>query len=148
MCHRQIDGALQQWAFETGHTNEYPNMNGDSRASLAPVERFMGPDIQQYEYVAGLHYDDPNDLVLMYMKKKTRYSWHGDTGPSVFSEAHWLVLSPDIISGTAGEGGALVGTPELKRRIELTVAFLQEKQRPNWKAVSDKQMAFLKSLKD
>jgi hypothetical protein len=84
----------------------------------------------------------------MYMKKKTRYSWHGDHGPTIFSEPRWMVLSPNIISGTAGEGGARIDTPELKRRIELTLAFLKEKQRPNWKTVSDEQMAFLKSLRD
>ena len=148
MCHRQIDGAFQEWAIETGHTNEYPNINGDSHASLATAERFMGRDIQQYEYVPGLHYDDPNDLVLMYMKKKTRHSWHGDHEHSIFSKPQWLVLSPDIISGTAGEGGDLVDTSELKRRIERTLAFLKDKQRPNWQAVTEQQIALLKSIND
>jgi hypothetical protein len=149
MCHRQIDGAFLQWAIETHHTNEYPNINGDGHASLGPVERFMGRGIHQYAYVPGLHYNDPTNLVLMYMKEKTRHSWHGDSEHSIFWEPRWMVLSPDLISsGTAGEGGDLLDTPEFKRRIELTLAFLKENQRPNWKVVTEEQLAFLRSIRD
>jgi len=146
LCHRIIDGAFQQWALETGSTNSYPNTNGNGVASLAAVERLVGADIQQYGYDPGLHYDDPNDLVLMYMRKKTRHTWHGDTKHSIFSPSRWMVLSPEILNGTCPEGGELVDTPEFKRRLQLTVAFLKVRQRPYWEAVAGEQAQFLTSI--
>ena len=136
-----------QWAIETGHTNDYPNVNGNGHASLSIIEPFMDARIHQYGYVPGLHHDDPNDLVLMYMKEKTRHSWHGDRDNSIFSPPKWMVLSPDILAGSAGEGGALVETPEFKRRLQLTVIFLKENQRPDWQTVADEQTKFLNSIK-
>src|SRR5437016_1029169 len=85
VCHRAVDGALQQWMLEIGHTNVYPNASGIGSNSLAMVERFFGHGIQQYGYVPGLSYDDPNDLVLMYLRTKTHYTWHGDTEHTLFS---------------------------------------------------------------
>ncbi len=67
LCHRAVDGAFQQWMLETGHTNVYPNANGIGSNSLALLEPFFGKDIQQYDYVPGLSYSDPKNLVLLYM---------------------------------------------------------------------------------
>src|SRR5436309_16057474 len=68
LCHRAVDGAYQQWMLETGHTNAYPNADGAGSNSLAMIECYFGQDIQQYGYVPGLSYDDPKDVVLMYMR--------------------------------------------------------------------------------
>src|SRR5438309_10564358 len=79
-CHRQVDGAFIQWMLSTGqpseYPHEYPNANGNGHASLALIEPYFGGDIHDYGYVPGLREDDPKDLVLMYLKKKTRHSYH------------------------------------------------------------------------
>lgn len=148
LCHRAIDGAFEQWMVATGSTNEYPNTNGNGSASLAMMRPFFGDEIQQYGYVPGLRYGDPADLVLMYMKERTRRTWHGDNARSTFSSPRWMVLSPEILHGTCPEGGTLVDTAEFKQMLQHTVAFLKENQRPHWQAVTDEQMQFLKSIKD
>ena len=47
ICHVLIDGALQQWMLETGHTNDYPNAAGVGSNSLAMIQPFVGQEIQQ-----------------------------------------------------------------------------------------------------
>jgi hypothetical protein len=133
--------------LESGHTNAYPNANGVGSNSLAMIQPYFGPDIQQYKYVPGLSGDDPKDLVLMYIR--TRYTWHGDNGHTIFSPQRWLVLSPEILdSGTCPEGGELLDTAELKKRLERTVTFLRDHQRQYWQVVAVEQSNFLRSLKD
>jgi hypothetical protein len=148
LCQRLLDGAFQQWSVDNSHTNVYPNADGKGSASLAMIEPYFGNNIQEYAYVPGLHYDDSTDLVLMYLKKKTRHTWHGDTKHSIFAPSRWMVLSPGVSEGTCPEGGELVDTPELKRRLLLTLAFLKDKQRPYWQTVADEQMEFLNSIKE
>jgi hypothetical protein len=124
--------------------NQAPAPN---RRPLAMIQPYFGPDIQQYMYVPGLSGDDRKDLVLMYMR--TRYTWHGDNSHTILSSQRWLVLSPEIVgSGTCPEGGELLDTSELKRRLERTVAFLREHQRPYWQVVAAEQSNFLKSVRD
>src|SRR5207244_627825 len=131
VCHRAVDGAFQQWMLENGHTNVYPNANGVGSNSLAMIEPLFGQDIQQYAYVPGLRCDDPKDLVLMYLRMQTHYTWHGDSGHNIFSPRRWMVIPPQIIdTGTCPEGGELLSTSEFKRRLQMTVAFLREHQRP------------------
>ncbi len=148
ICHRAVDGAFQEWMHEAGHTNAYPNADGIGSNSLAMIERYSGKEIQRYEYVPGLTCGDPKDLVLMYLKTKTRYSYHGDTEHTIFSPLRWMVLSPDILDGTCPEGGQLLETAELKRRVQMTVAFLKEHQRLHWQAVAKEQSEFLSSIKE
>jgi hypothetical protein len=84
----------------------------------------------------------------MYLKQKTRYTWHAET-QSIFTPRRWMVISPAIISGgTCPEGGELLDTPEFKKRLEMTVAFLKENQRPYWQAVAKEQSEFLKSIQE
>jgi hypothetical protein len=147
MCHRLVVGGFQQWMLETGQTNEvYPNASGSGSNSLAMIERFVGPEIRQYGYVAGLSETDSADLVLMYMKTKTAYTWHADHSHTMFSSRHWMVISPGIVGGGCPEGGALLDTPEFKRRLERTIAFLKVHQRPYWQFVAEEHSNFLNSL--
>jgi len=149
LCHRALDGAFQQWMLEAGHTNTFPNANGIGSNSLALIEPFLSNDIQRYKYVPGLTCDDSKDLVLMYLGTQTHYTWHGDTEHTIFSPRRWMVLSPKIVmEGTCPEGGDLLDTPEFKRRLLLTLKFLQAKERPYWQVVSNEQMEFLKSIND
>ena len=149
LCHRALDGAFQQWMLETGHTNTFPNANGIGSNSLVMIEPFFAKDIQRYGYVPGLRDDDPKDLVLMYLRTQTHYTWHGDTEHTIFSPRHWMVLSPWIVGeGTCPEGGDLLDTQEFKRRLLLTLRFLQAQERPYWQVVTNEQMEFLKSISD
>jgi hypothetical protein len=149
ICHVLIDGALQQWMLETGHTNDYPNAAGVGSNSLAMIQPFIGQEIQQYEYVPGLRWDDSKELVLMYMRSQTHYTWHGDAAHAVFSPRRWMVLSPNFPNnGTCPEGGELLDTPEFKRRLETTISFLRNHQRPYWQTSFKEQSDFLKSIKD
>jgi hypothetical protein len=129
------------------HTNIYPNAHGIGSNSLAMIEGHFGNGVQRYGYVSGLSYADPKDVVLMYMR--TRYTWHGDVTHTIFSPERWLVLSPQIVdSGTCPEGGELLDTPEFKRRLQMTVTFLREHQRPYWQVVAEEQSNFLKSVRN
>jgi hypothetical protein len=149
LCHRAVDAAFQYWMVETGHTNGvYPNADGAGSNSLAMVEPFFGHNIQHYAYLPGLRRDDPKDLVLMYLKKPTHYTWHGDSAHTVLSPSRWLVVSPDIMGGTCAEGGDWLDTPAFRKRIQRTMAFLRENDRPHWHVVAQEQEDFLKSVKD
>jgi hypothetical protein len=150
LCNRAVDGAFQQWMLETGHTNGvYPNAEGIGSDSLAMIEPFFGLDIQQYAYIPGLRMDDPKDLVLMYLKRPTHYSWHGDTDHTILSPRRWMAVSPDIVMGGPNpEGGDLLDGPEFKRRVLKTVAYLKDHDRAHWQVVAKEQEDFLKSVKD
>jgi hypothetical protein len=154
ICGRLIDGAFQEWWLENVATNcdrdcPYPNVDGSESRSLAAIEPFIGPEIHQYGYVPGLHEDD-SGLVLMYMKVRTAYTWHGDSTHTILSPRHWMVLSPGSgangMGGYLPEGGELLDTAEFKRRLEATLAYLKEQQRPYWPVVVEEQSKFLKSL--
>lgn len=150
LCHSMLNGAFQQWVQDSGHSNAYPNAGGVGSNSLALIEQYCGPDIQRYGYIPGLTYDDPKDLVLIYLKTKTHYSWHGDTSHTVFSPLKWMVISPQFHDGenTCPEGGELLDTAEFKRRVERTVEFLKENQRTDWQVVAKEQADFLSSIKE
>ena len=150
VCHKALEGALQQWVIDIGKTNVYPNVNGDAAASLGEVDQYWGPDhiSQFYGYLPGLRFDDSRDLVLMYLKQPTAYTWHGDHDHNIFSSRKWMVLSPDMVfSGTCPEGGDLLDTPEFKKRLLATIDFLKTNNRPNWQVVAKEQMEFLASIK-
>ncbi len=118
---------------------------------LAMLEPYFGKEIQRYGYIPGLTCYDSGDLVLMYLKTKTHYSWHGDTKHTIFSPSRWMVISPGFAvmeSSDYPEGGQLLDTAEFKRRIEKTIAFLKENHRPDWEVVAKEQADFLKSIEE
>lgn len=147
-CGRALDSTFQEYASES-RTPVFPNVNGKSDASLKLVEPFFGTRIYRYGYVPGLRCGDSKSLVLLYLKTKTRYTWHADTAHNIFSPKLWKIISPDFLyGGPDTEGGELVTTAEFKRRMQTTLAFLKENQRPNWQAVVAEQTAFLNSIKE
>ena len=91
----------------------YPNIEGSSSKTLAQMaaDLIKQRNISLYEgliltnniiYVPGLASGDPEDLIVAYIKTKTRHAWHGDLNP--FCEKKWLVYSPRF--GFCAEGGA------------------------------------------
>jgi hypothetical protein len=85
LCHRAFEGAFQEWMLASGNTKSYPNVDGKGTASLALIQRYFGDEIQEYGCVPGLRRKDPDNLVFMYLKKKTRHSWHADTRATFFT---------------------------------------------------------------
>ena len=150
-CQKQFDSAFEQWKMTNG-TDVYPNIEGDSRKSFAPIGAYLRGGntlMDHYGYVAGLAYDDPSDLVLMYLKKKTRRTWNGDHSATIFTEPKWMVLGSHVWSGDereGPEGGILETTVEFKRRLRRTLEFLKENNRPNWEKVVEEHTAFLESI--
>lgn len=150
VCNKALDGCFEQWMMEN-HTNTYPNAGGIGSNSLVMLGTDFPAFVQDYGYIPGLRSDDSKGLVLMYLKIKTHYHWHGDAEHTIFSPLLWMVISPDIADSEEPdypEGGQLVDTAEFKRRIEKTVAFLKANQRPNWQVVAKEQEDFLKSIKE
>jgi hypothetical protein len=152
VCGSLLDAVFQQWLREN-HNVTFPNVDGTSTASLALLRPYFGGSgenaLQRYGYLPGLRPTDPTNLVLMYLKEKTRFTWHGDTKPTVFSPKLWKIISPGIASaGPDPEGGELVNTPEFKGRIQKTLDFLKAQQRPHWQTVIMEQTQFLDSIKE
>lgn len=148
-CNRAIEGTLQMWSLDHGRTNTYPNAGGDGDKSLAELKKYFGNGLEKYGYMPGLRFDDPPNLVLMYLKQKTRHTWHADVNHSIFTRPRWYAISPAIMDGASAEfpeGGRLLETAEFKARLLNTVAFLKEHQRPNWQTVANETSNFLASI--
>ncbi len=161
-CHKALDNAFDQWMMES-KTNAYPNLNGDSVKSLAAVMPWVGRVkervSEQYAYIPGLKPDDQNqapDLVLLYMKKKTRFYWHEPR--AVAPEPMWMVIAPGFYSGDPqaneehnrvyAEPGCLWDTAEFKRRFRRTLDYLRENKRPHWESIVKEQEKILDAIHD
>ena len=96
VCHKQVDLLFQQWQDEH-KTREFPNVDGESQASLEAIKGFGEmPNIKaHYNYVPGLRRGDPDDLVLMYVNQPTRWTWHGQT-PTIFGQTAWILVPIDM----------------------------------------------------
>jgi hypothetical protein len=151
ICNRQIDGALMMW-MQDRKTNAYPNVRGEQTASLAEAQQFFsrnGELHRGYGYVPGLRPRDPDSLIFMYLKQKTRREWHGDLlGKSIFTRPQWLVISPGIMTGPCVEGSELLDTAEFKKRLLATLEFLKDDNRSYWQTVVKEQTAFLDSIRE
>ena len=105
-CHKQIMFAFSSWMGTDGvdissKTNAFPNVNGASQESLASIRDEMNGYMdwaKDYRYIPGLRGDDPGDLVLMYVDRPTRWTWHG-MPPTVFKEKAWIVVPVDFAMG-------------------------------------------------
>jgi hypothetical protein len=155
VCHRLLDGALQQWMLETTNGVKYPNVDGNSSRSVALLQPYLGLDdtnaMRDYMYVPGLHSDDPDNLILFYLKEPSRRTWHGDTqwfsGPKL-----WVVLNPRLeppASDSGRAGGELdkaVSLTEFKDRLRATLDYLKRNERPGWQAAKEEHMRFINSI--
>lgn len=167
LCQKQLAAAFMQLAIDN-KTNVYPNVEGNSIKSFALIGSYIKnweTYITDYGYVPGLTADDPDDLVLMYLKKKTRRTWNGDHSPSIYSPQKWMVLPPGIYHNVFNlkpayipdpenynnkfpEGGLLVETPEFRRRLQKTLGFLKENNRLYWENVIKEHTEFLNAVKE
>lgn len=167
VCHKQISTALAIWVSDngkdsTGATNAYPNVNGDSTASLAVIDHALNWGISwtnRYKYVPGLRETDPGDLILFYMSQPTRWTWHG-APPTKFKEKAWLIVPADftlrerygtkgeiVPTHEVGEMSERLSTEEFKARLQETLDFVRTNNRPNWQSVVAEHSNFLKGMK-
>ena len=157
VCHRLLDGALQQWMLETTNGVTFPNVDGSSSRSLALVIPYVDQRdtnvLRDYMYVPGLRSDDPDNLILFYLREPSRRTWHGDThwfsGPK-----RWVVLNPrmsfpDSDSGrVGGELCEAISPAGFKDRLRATLEYLKRNERPGWEAAEQEHMRFLSSIQE
>lgn len=155
-CHRGLDSAFEQWKMATTNGSWYPNIGGIGKDSLEAVSVYVYKgmaSLQDYRYVPGLKSDDPKELILMYVNRPSIRTWHGDTH-WFRREKRWVILNPQTSSpdDTYGSGwsecGEALRTPEFKRRLQATLGFLKENNRPFWTNVVNEHSAFLKSIEE
>ena len=150
LCQKMLDSGFEQWK-QTNKANGYPNVHGDSTRSFAAAGVYMkggGEDFNNtYGYVPGLKDDDPKDLVLMYLEKKTRRTWNGDFSGSILRKPKWMVIGPDF-GFDLPEGGNLEETSTFKTRLQKTLDFLRENKRPYWETIVKEHTEFLNSIKE
>ena len=158
-CHKGLLLGMDNW-LENGKTDVLPNVGGKSADSLHEIYKYTGdqPWDEKYRYVPGLKRGDPGNLVLMYMPAPTRFSWHGDI-PTIFSRKKWLIVPLDF----AGQAGSLIGKYEAREntggeademltfddfrtRLQKTLDFLRDNNRPDWETIVAEHEAFLKSV--
>ena len=138
----------------TTNENWYPNIEGDSGRSLEAVAVYTYDgmtSLQDYRYIAGLKSDDSEGLILMYVNRPSSRTWHGDSH-WFRMQKRWVILNPQMSSpdDTFGPGwselGEAITTPEFKRRIQATLDYLKNNNRPFWTNVVQEHTAFLRSI--
>jgi len=153
-CHRMLDGAFAQWRLTAEKRDWYPNVEGDGAKSLeliAPYVKNGMTEMQDYRYVPGLKSDDPEGLILMYLKEPSWRTWHGDTH-WVRAGKRWVILNPRTSSpdDTYGRGwselGEAITTPAFKSLLRATLDFLRENNRPFWTNAVQEHEMFLRSI--
>jgi hypothetical protein len=153
VCHKQIDSLFHEWQAKH-KTREFPNVRGESQASLSDMPQFKDyAELKShYSYVPGLTRDDPGDLVLMYVNSPTRWTWHGQT-PTVFTPKVWILVPVDMkFYGirdrdklSPGEFSERVPFDEFRMRLEKTLKYLEDEKRPNWETAVKEHSEFLKT---
>ena len=160
-CHKGFMLGFLTWMQEKGmdpssHANAFPNINGMGADSLATISNGMAGHMEwtkDYRYVPGLHQDDPGDLLLMYLDRPTRWTWHGSP-PKVFmfKEKAWLVMPVDFTMGPrrpspcGGELSERVSLDEFRSRLRRTLDFVRTNERPHWQTVVAEHTKFLDSI--
>jgi hypothetical protein len=161
LCNKAIFFAVYRW-FDT-HTPSanLPNENGKSDESLQELMEADHPDewVEQYQYISGLRRGDPGDLVLAYRKSPTRWRHHAAGPPLILSERKWILIPFDFTGvmessiasrvkremPDVGEDAERVSREELNSRLQRTLKYLQDNNRPNWEIVAAENKEFLNS---
>jgi hypothetical protein len=146
--HEVLDSAFEQWKL-ANNTNGYPNVEGDSKRSFALAGGYLKDGGREYKetygYVPGLKEDDPPDLILMYLKEKTRRTYYADLSGSILRKPKWMVIT-HTFAGTLPENGELVDTPHFRARLQKTLDFLKENKRPYWENIVKEHAGFLNAI--
>jgi len=157
VCHRGLVGTLDQWMLETTNKVTYPNVDGSSSRSLAVLVSYVDLQdtnvLRDYRYVPGLRSDDPESLILFYVRQASRRTWHGDTH-WLRRDKRWVVLNPqcstpdDVDAKGWSECAEAISTGQLRTRLKATLDYLKSKDRPGWQAATAEHTEFLKRIKE
>lgn len=148
-CHKNLYLSFMIWADD--YTNVFANVHGSSTESLSAMDENLGNSlfwIARYNYIPGMRKDDPKELILMYLKRPTR--WINHVRPqTIFQKKNWMIaplkgLSDDI--DVSGEYSQKISTPEFKQRLQQTLDFVRTNQRPNWESIVAEHTKFLNQL--
>jgi hypothetical protein len=157
VCHKGFMFAFYEWMSDNGRdantqTNEFPNINGIGADSLATISKGMGSQMAgagDYRYVPGLRQDDPGDLVLLYLNRPTRWTWH-EAHPTIFKKMAWMFVPVDFTMGGRQRGGGelseRVSLDEFRSRLRRTLDFIRTNERPNWQTIVAEHTKFLDSI--
>ncbi len=154
ICHKALFTVLWGWQDDSG-TTDFPNALGRSTDSLAQCDKLLQSDESKlsgnYMYVPGLTRDDPGELVLLYMAKPTRWTWHGEW-PLRAAPLRWLVVPVDFREGNRefngkGEQSQQLTDDQFFSRLEKTLRFVEENKRPNWESIVKEHRAFLDEVR-
>jgi hypothetical protein len=134
-------------------TNAFPNIRGSGRDSLAAISNSMSGHMdwaKDYKYVPGLREDDPGDLILMYVDRPTRWTWHG-VAPTIFRDKAWIMVPVNFTNGgrersVSGELSERVSLDVFRRRLRRTLDYLRTNERPNWQTAVSEHTKFLDSI--
>jgi hypothetical protein len=144
ICHKQIDGAIDQWMIESTNT-VFPNVHGNSAESIAAFNAYLAPGhleiFHDYRYVPGLKPGDPEDLILLYTTSPSRRRWHGDM-KWIGEPKKWIVVNAGRNEGhhepwEMNEGSEALTTEQFTNRLQKTLAYLGEHNRPYWTNIVD-----------
>ena len=158
VCDKGIMFAFYEWMGDNGrdpntHTNAFPNINGIGAGSFATISNAMGSQMagtREYRYVPGLRQDDPGDLVLVYLDRPTRWTWH-EAYPTIFKKKAWMFVPVDFTMGGrpvrgGGELSERVSLDEFRRRLTRTLDCIRTNERPNWQTIVAEHTKFLESI--
>lgn len=162
-CTRILQAGFEQWwmteRIDANKDRYYPNVGGNSRESftlIVPYIKGGENTLRNYGYVPGLRTSDPRDLILMYYKQRTKFLFHMDCltpFEALTRKPGWIVIPPGDEPGTRtpgildAEGSDWIDASEFIRRLQATLDFLKENNRPNWENVAREQTEFLNSIK-
>jgi len=138
----------------------YPNVGGVSEKSIIEIASYFPKSAKgeaakmlcEYSFVPGLRESDPENLILMYMKRQTRYTWHGDTRV-IRNKPMWIAFAPGLDppaddNKRCPEAARKLNTQEFKARLQATLDYLRKNNRPYWTNVAREHGSFLDSIKD
>ena len=157
-CHKCVMSGFKIWMEDNGmdinsQTNAFPNTNGFGAVSLTAISNGMAGHMdwaQAYRYVPGLREDDPGDLVLLYLDRPTRWTWHGPA-PTIFKEKAWMIVPVDFAMAArstpgGGELSERVSLAEFRSRLRGTLDYVRTNERPHWQTVVAEHTKFLDSI--
>ena len=152
-CHKTLQVSFVSWQQQNSAT-AFPNVAGRSHQSLQTIAAMFDDDswLKSYACIPGLRNDDPGDLILMYMTKPTRWTWHGER-PASAAQSRWLVVPVDFREGNQrsfsgeGERSERLTDSQFLERLEKTLSFIEDERRPNWQDVIQEHQPMLERLR-
>ncbi len=152
-CHKTLQMSFVSWQQENS-TTAFPNVAGRSHQSLQTIAAMFDDKtwLTSYACIPGLRNDDPGDLILMYMTKPTRWTWHGER-PASAAQDRWLVVPIDFREGNQrtfsgeGERSERLTDSQFLKRLEKTLSFIEDAGRPNWEDIIQEHQPMLERLR-